>query len=290
MDKKLLYTLIFSVSWALNIFVRKLALNGGVSPLPFLFESSMVSVTVLTIYIAIKKRKDLSVFSSQKVFKQFLLMGMLIGAAWVFDTFGLTLTSSINYSFIIKSGLVFSILFAFIFFHEKLTKSKIIIILILLGGAYLITTGGNSLVPIKGDLIVIFASFFYSAATIVQKYLTKKVDPEVIGWGRVVSGMLILLLWLIVTKQPAFTNGYCLYILLAGILLSFTTVFINKALAVSSVSYLTIMTMTVPLINALLGIVFLDEIMNAYQIAGGIMILISGVVVNIKKQIVLDLC
>lgn len=279
-NKKLLYSLVFSFAWAFNIFFRKLALNQGAAPLPFLLHSSIVSVLLLSFYIFTRKRKTLSFFSSQRALRQFLLMGIFVGAAWVFDTIGLTLTTSINYSFIMKNGFIFSILLAFYFFRESITRKKLFLILFLLLGAYFITTKGESFLPAAGDLVVLGASLLYSSATIVQKFLTKKMDAEVIGWGRVTSALLILFLFMGATRQLDFTFVTPSYILLAGILLSFTTVFLNKALSVSSVSYLTMMTMTVPVINAVLGTAFLGERMNTYQLVGGSLIIIGGILAN----------
>lgn len=282
-NKKLLYSLIFSVSWAFNIFFRKIALNQGVEPLPFLLTSSFVSVILLSLYVALLKRGKLTVFRTMPIAKLVVLMGLLVGAAWVFDTLGLSATSSINYSFILKTGFIFSIIFGLVFFREKITKTKLWLILVFGIGSYLITLQGSSFVPAAGDTLVILAALFYSGSTVAQKFLTKKVDPEVVGWARVSSAFLILFVWMSIIGSMNFTFESPTYILLAGILLSFTTVFINKALSVSSVSYLTMMTMTVPVISTILGLLFLKETMNIYEVLGGFLIVCGGIVVNKLK-------
>ena len=69
-------------------------------------------------------------------------------------------------------------------------------------------------------------------------------------------------------------------VVLVGMFTGLTTVFLNKSLAVISITYITMMTMSVPVINAVLGYTFLDETLTLVQIIGAITILIAGYFAN----------
>src|SRR3989338_1875342 len=122
-DRKFIYVSLFTLSWALAIFFRKLALNLGAHPVAFLMQSGLVSVSILTTYIALLKRKQLKKIKKHTL-KGLGFMGMLVGFAWIADTWGLKLTTSINYSFIIKSGFIFSLMFSVFVLKERLSRNK----------------------------------------------------------------------------------------------------------------------------------------------------------------------
>jgi drug/metabolite transporter (DMT)-like permease len=72
-----------------------------------------------------------------------------------------------------------------------------------------------------------------------------------------------------------------MYVLIVGFCLALTTIYLNKTLKESSVAYLSMMSMTVPVINSTLGLVFLKESVSIYQLVGGAMIL--GSIIMIQK-------
>ena len=73
------------------------------------------------------------------------------------------------------------------------------------------------------------------------------------------------------------------YVLLAGIASAFTTVYISKTISVSSVSYQTMMSMLTPVVNIYLGMTFLKEAINIYQILGGFLIIGSIILAQDKR-------
>ena len=281
-DRKFIYVSLFTLSWALAIFFRKLALNLGAHPVAFLMQSGLVSVSILTTYIALLKRKQLKKIKKHTL-KELGFMGLLVGFAWIADTWGLKLTTSINYSFIIKSGFVFSIIFAYIFFGEKITKHKMYLIILFLVGVYFLTTGGTSIIPKAGDLLVILAALFYSGSTIMQKNLVKQLDSDIVAWIRTSSAVFVLGIFLSFIHLQNFAIVEPVYIVIVGALLALTTIYLNKALTVSSVTYLTMMTMTVPVLNVLLGTFILHESITSIQLVGGVIILLSAGVVQFLK-------
>jgi len=54
----------------------------------------------------------------------------------------------------------------------------------------------------------------------------------------------------------------------------------NKTIRITSMTYYVMMTMFVPVINLILGILFLYETINFIQLVGGIVLIISGIMVQ----------
>lgn len=279
MSKKLLYVSIFSLSWALSIFFNKLAINIGIKPVPYTVQTTLVSVVLLTIYVFFAFKKELRKINIEAL-RNLFFIGSLVGTAYIAGIYGLRLSTSINYSFLIKSTLVFTILLAFIFLKEKVDRKKALLLSAFIIGAYLITTGGKTIIPKIGDLLIIFAAFCFSSALVIQKQLTRKINPDIIAWGRMSFALFVLLLVGFFVKANFFQLIALRYVVLVGLLSAVLVIYLSKAISVSSASYITMMSMSVPVINTLLGTVFLKETMNIFQIIGGILIISNGILVH----------
>ena len=81
-----------------------------------------------------------------------------------------------------------------------------------------------------------------------------------------------------------FENFVPSFVLISAILSTLTIIYLNKLLNLATASYATMMTMVVPVIVTVLGLIFLKEPINIFQILGGIIIIISGILVQ-KKNI-----
>ncbi|PIZ65257.1 hypothetical protein COY14_02745 [Candidatus Roizmanbacteria bacterium CG_4_10_14_0_2_um_filter_36_9] len=177
MSKKLLFVSIFSISWAFNIFLGKLALINGVDPVTFTLQSAFVSVILINLYFyLINKSNPLKVKS--KYLKRLIMVGLAVGSGYVFGVYGLQLSTSVNYGFLIKSTVIFTTLFAWFFLEEKMNRGKVILLLLFITGAYLISTAGVRVIPKIGDLLTLIAAASFSIALIISKPLLKKVKVD----------------------------------------------------------------------------------------------------------------
>lgn len=50
---------LFSLFWAITIIVSKMAFNRGAHPVTFLIQSSLISLTLLTVYVLLQKYQEL---------------------------------------------------------------------------------------------------------------------------------------------------------------------------------------------------------------------------------------
>ncbi len=285
--KRLLLATVFSFIWAALVIVDKYALNKGIDPLPFAYQRLLVASAIsLLPLLALKtagKRSTISSIKSLK--KQDILrlsgVGMIGGGLGAIAMFyGLKYSTTTNYGFLIKTTVVFSILLAYIFLKEDLTKKKAICTVALLLGAYFISTGGKTLIPHFGDIIILLAAFLYSSANVIAKPLLKKHSPEINTAFRSFFGALIILIFSSFTVPAFYIIQDAQLVIITGILAFLTIYLLNKLIKISSISYTTTMSMMFSIFTATMGHFAFQETMNMTQIAGAILILASVLMIH----------
>lgn len=143
-------------------------------------------------YNLILRKKDLKKVKPNHL-KRLVAIGLTVGVAYVTGFYGLKLSTLINYGFLIKSTLFFTILLAYLFLKEKFSKGKTILLITFALGAYFLSTGGKTIVPKLGDLLTLLTAFCYSSALIITKALTKKIHSDIVSLGRVGFALAVLL-------------------------------------------------------------------------------------------------
>ncbi len=278
LSRKLLLVSLFSLSWSLSIYCNKLALNRGGDPLTFTFVTTAMTAFFLSLYVVLLRRKDL-LSLRLKDYRALGILGLFVAAAYVSGNVGLRWTTSINYSFLVKSSLVFVIILAAFFLREPLTRAKTVLMVLFVAGAYLLTTSGKTILPNRGDVLIIFNGLCFAAATILQKKLASRMHPDIAGWGRVYAAFVVLLLF-VPFLERSIPSGVMGYLLIASVFNTMVAITLSRSLAISSAGYLTMMSMMVPVINSVLGAAFLHESLSLVQVIGGLLIIVSGVAVH----------
>jgi len=281
-SKKLVYSSTVAILLASSIFIKKIALTKDVPPLTLIVQFILIAAIILNLNLLFFQRKYIRQIKKMKrwEWKNAFFAGFFLISAYLASTYGLRFTSSINYSFIIKSNLTFIPLLAFFFLQEKITKEKIYLAIIFFIGIYLVTTRGQFILPRLGDLLIIMAAFFFSSFTIINKKLAKMLEPEIISWGVTSCTAVFALILIFTMKINVFSSIGLLYVLLAGLAEALIILFINKTIRITNMTYYVMMTMFAPVINLILGILFLNETINSIQLLGGVVLIISGMMVQ----------
>jgi len=279
LNTKLLYVVIFSFATALRIFLCKFALNKNENPLIFIFQAILVSSILLTIYVICFKKEELKKIN-YLVLKYFIFIGIFVGFTYILGIFALELSNSINYSFLIKSSIIFIIILASIIFKEKINNLKLFLIFTFILGAYLIIVGNKIIIARIGDLLAVLAALCFSITVIIQKSLIRMIEPIIVAWGRVFFAIIIIFIFIYIKNTSILDTKTPEIVIFVGIALTFEAIYLNKTIAISTASYLGMMSMIIPLINFLLGIFFLNEEMNILQIIGTSLIICSGALVQ----------
>ena len=287
--------MMFSVFWALQIFITKLGFIAGAQVLPFQILSILTALLILAIMILPKHGVTFgNLFKQQpKLFWNLFLANIIqSGFGTSFSIIGISLTDAINAGFLVKLATVTTILFAWLILKERLTGIKILTVLVMLSGAYLLTTKGQVLLPRVGDLFILAACVCWSLGNVlVRKFLrTQSLDAEIVTLQKpiaglpVILGLVVLSVWnpdFISSMQPTMacceqSAGSLPYALGNGFFLAITWTYLNRTLKVSTASYMTMMSMITPVIVSVLAMAFLHETLAFVQIAGAGMIILSG--------------
>lgn len=282
---------LFSFLWALQIVVTKLAFQAGVSLGTFLLQESLVNLFVIFLLMLPQGKKNFAGVT-KKVFLGLTLAGAVsVAGGGILSNFGIALTTAINAGFLVRFVMVTTILFAWLFLKERLTKSKIIALGIMLIGAYLVSTKGGMLVPHLGDFLIVGACVCWSIGTVFyKKYLKNhQIRPLTMSFVRLVGGLPILAFLMAATSilpWPAknlfvvdlFNGQFFGYAFVVGIFDALNTVFAFRTLNLASASYLTMMSSITSVLVALIALIFLQETMIGVQILGGGLIVFAGVI------------
>ena len=288
--------LILSVFWSLLIFESKLSFKFGAEVLSFQLLSTLFAFSVLSIITLPKFYKDIVFlfFKQKDLFWKLFSANIIDALGNCLGIIGISLTSAINAGFLAKVATVTTIIFARIILKERLSGLKIVTVFTMLAGAYLLTTKGQNLTPRIGDLIILSACVCWSFGNVlIRKYLiTNSVKVEVVTFLKPLAGLPVILILVALSiwypkifGQIENVMSCCNppmsvlpYTLLNGFFLAMNWIYLNRTLEVSSASYMTMMTMMVPVIVSLLAMLFLDESLSWIQIVGSGMIIMSGVV------------
>ena len=276
-SKKAVYCLLAIFPASLVIFFKKKALLVGIPPFDLLLQVMIIAAIILNINLFLFQKKYITKIKKimQSEWKMIFWTGFLLFAAYFTSTFGLRFTTSINYSFIIRSSLIFSTILSFFFLEERMYREKLLLIISFFVGIYLVSTAGEVVIPQSGDLLVLMGAFFFASFSMIQKFLSKYLPPELISWGVISSSALYSIVVSILFKINILSTHSFLVVFLAGIFEALVVLFMNKAIRITSVTYYYMMTMLVPIINGFLGIIFLSESLRFIQIFGGIILIVS---------------
>ena len=294
-DNKFANVFAFSSFWAAAMILSKLGINMGAHPISYLIEASFVSLLVLTVYVGLYKRPDLKATTPRTV--GILVLLNIIGAvATILTNIGYTMTSAVNIGFLGKFTLVTTLVMARLVLGEKMNLSKIVAAFVMLLGVFFMTTQGRGFIPQKGDIFLLTACVGLSANSV----FIKKMFANITLSGVIVSFYRILV-------RLVFIFGFSLFVgvllskysdvfsfeflplnmlwlvVLRGIVSAGSIVFLYRSLKVATASYTTMMSMMTPVMVSVVAILFMGEYISFWQMLGGGLILLSGVVTHYLK-------
>jgi len=279
-QKGLLYVTLFSLTWAIQTIITKIAVNKGIEPLSFAYQTLFGAALILFLYIVLFKKNSFKKIAIKDLPK---LAGIGIigsGIGNILGFYGLKYSTSVNFGFLIKSTIVFSVILAWLFLKEKITAKKVFFIIMLLVGAYFISTKGQLINPQIGDLIILASAFCLSSANVMSKPLLGANSAEIVTLFRTFFGGLIILL-IVPFIAPDF---YIITDIPLSIAMSFfvflTILFLNRTIEATNISYMTTMSMMFSLFVVILSYFILGETLNGPQAIGGLLIILSVILIQ----------
>lgn len=296
MNSPFINVVLFSVFWAIQIFISKLAFNSGAEVMPFTIQSSIIAVILLGAYIIACKRDKFVSISKDIVIGLLIANAIHGGLGSFFSNAGFSLTSAINAGFLVQFSTVTTILLAGLLLKERLTRSKMLTITIIMIGAFLLLTKGKFDQPNIGDLLIVLACFSWSLGNVLTRKILKKhpVDSDVISFLRPVAGLPVLLGFILFTPlysasvKGIFQTNYFDFSLLSyaffnALFCVLLWIFLNRTLKIASASYMSMMASLTPVLVAFLAIIFLNESLEFIQWVGVSLIAISGIATHLLR-------
>ncbi len=287
MNNKFISVSIFSLTWAINIIINRYLLNQHITPLSLNFITMGISSSIFLIYI--HSFRKISLLPTTKKHWGALLSGVIGGGlANIFGVYGIQLSTATNYGFLVKLATVFNVVFAYFLLKEPITKMKAALILIMMSGAYLLSTNGQRLDPHIGDILIITTGALYALSAVLNRKLIKKaLHPDIVSLYRSTAGFLLVTLAILFFEPlqllPQVGTNTWIWLIVSGIFGALTVFYLNQTLKIASASYMTMMSMSVPVMVALIAMPLFGDKLSPIQWLGGSLIVAGGILTEIKK-------
>jgi drug/metabolite transporter (DMT)-like permease len=288
--------LLYSVFWALEIFVTKIAFLNGAQVIPFTIQSSFVTLLLLSLYVLPKNYKKLKKIPLSLLIWILVANGIHMGIGTFLSNAGIQLTTAINAGFLMQFTTVTIIFFAWILLHEKITIPKIISVIFILIGTFLLITKGKYDVAHTGDILIILACVAWGLGGVLTRKVLKtaSLDSDIVAFLKPIAGIPVLLVAIAfssfyppaiqqIFQKNVFELTQPVYVILNGIIITFVWIFFNRTLKISSASYNVIVSSIAPIIVALLALLFLNESINRIQLIGVFLILAPSFIAQYLK-------
>ena len=252
------YTFLAAFCWAISIILTKFIFNLGEDAYNLSFWGSLLALPYWFIALKRGKIKPKSVNA-----KDWLI---LIGIAFI-STVGTSVTenlaikhgSAVNFSFLFRTVILFTMIFAYFFLGEKLTLKKFILAGLIISRAYLLTSNGQKLVLTKGDIFTLTeAALVAFGNNILGKIATSRLGPTISASTTMIMGFIPLALIAMFNRSLAWPVSWPLLMVMVGINL-LITVFRYRGLQQASATFVTMVFSFTPVMVAFMAIPLLKE-------------------------------
>jgi drug/metabolite transporter (DMT)-like permease len=289
MNKRLLghiFSFITITIWSVA-FVSNKALLNYITPIENMLLRFIIALSLLILIYP----KEL-IPKSFKDELSFAFIGFLgIFLYFILENFALKYTQATNVGLYMGAIPILTAITAHIFSKdEKLSKYLIIgFFIAMVGIAAILLEGAKFEIRLKGDLLALLAALTFSLYSISLKLAPKDYHYIAVTRKSFFYGILFMLIYYLFSNQPPFhwkelkNSVVWLNILYLGILSSGLAFIlwqqgIEKIGSINASNYIYL----VPLITAITGVVFLNEIITPTMIIGGVLI-ITGLYISQKS-------
>lgn len=279
MNKKrgIILVLLTAIISGFSIFINKFGVQESN---PYLFAFAKNTIVALFLFSLIilttqfNKLKELK----KKDWINLSLVGLLGGSIPFLLFFkGLQLTTSSSGSFMHKTIFIFVIFFSLFFLREKLNKYIFIPAILLLVGNFLILKL-NSFTFSYGELLILIAAIFWAGEFVLSKHLLKRLESNIVGFGRMFFGSLFILIFLLSTNQPMeFNLEQAGWIFITSIFLFLYVLTWYNGLKHINVTTASCILLLGSPITTILSFVFLGSVISLTQVVG-ILLISLGIV------------
>ncbi|OGK15029.1 hypothetical protein A2690_02870 [Candidatus Roizmanbacteria bacterium RIFCSPHIGHO2_01_FULL_39_12b] len=279
LNKALPFVLLSSLTYASVIILTRFIMSDGGDPFTVVLWAFLIE-SPLWIYLFKKHFREFKTLTSKAI--QLLIIRGLINTIGIniIEMFALKFSPATNYAFLYRTVIIFTIVFAAIFLHEKLTRKKIFLALTLLFGSYLLLSKEGVFSFTVGDgFTIIEAAFAAFGNNVVGKKLTQYMHADLASSASFLAGM-IPLFFIVVLKSGFHIPQNMGLITLLSLSSIIFTLALFRGYKYASASYVTMILSFTPVFVTIAAFFLFKEILLPIQIIGGIIIITSGVLVH----------
>ncbi|MEK7532997.1 MAG: DMT family transporter [Patescibacteria group bacterium] len=282
LSRGFIFSFLAALVWAVGILSTRIILSNGENPYNLTFWGMIISLPYWLLILS-QHRKEAAKLTAQTII-MFLIMGLVSKVAIpLTENLALNYSSAVNFSFLIRSVILFTILFAALFLREHITKKKIILATLILSGAYLLTTKGGGIVLARGDMYILLeAALIAFGNNILGKKLAGRMHADLAAAGQFLTGVIPLALITTTSARISFPHMFPLVVLGTVTTILFYQ-FLFRAYQNASATYVTMILSFNPVLVALISIPFLGESLTPIQLVGGGLIVLAGILVEKLK-------
>jgi len=280
--KALFFVVLSALLWSTSFPAVKVGL-GYLNPLWFIFFRFFTGTFIyLFLFYVLKMKFDLSVFREKKIY----ILSILVFLSYVLQFYGQKFTLASRTALIINLYILWVPFLARYVLDERVTKSLGLAILLALSGMVLLVTKGDFKIFMYsrifiGDIIVFIASLTWAFYIVLGKDLLKKYNVH--EFNIVTFGFTALLsipfLFFVPLTLPQNTISILVIIHLALFCTVLAYFFYTMGLKHAGAIKTSIFVVLEVFFTFLISWLFLNETWNKIELAGGILVIISIVLV-----------
>lgn len=274
-SKGFYFSFFAAAAWAVMIVLSKFAFQNGENAYTLAFWTTLFAIPFWA-FLLFKNKEGLKTLPRTGIY---ILLGMGVNVIILsfLEPFAIKYSTAVNYSFLIRTVLLFTILFAFLFLNEKLTRKKIVLAALTLVGAYLLTTKGQYIHLTLGDgLTILEAMFIALGNNVLGKLSTKNMSANLASAGSFFVSVIPVTFIALLNDAVVLPKSV---MLLVGITLCSIVITLMRFRAYrhASASYVTMIFSFTPVLVTLIAYLFLNEVISPIQMVGGGLMVLAGI-------------
>ena len=209
------------------------------------------------------------------------------GYLFIFYYLALEKTTIANVILLIYTALIFSVVLAAIFLHEKIEKRTLVAIVFSFIGVLIVSDPAQIKInpqQFYGSLFALLGGFFYSAMAISSKSLTQKTTPLYAAFWQYFIIIILSFAFSLPNRPALIFNNIVPLLYLGWAAGGLAFLLYMKGIAKVKGQIIQVITMLEIVIGSLSGIILLGEKLNLPTIIGGIFILFGIFIVSAKRE------
>lgn len=268
--------------WACQIVIFRYQITLGENPYTLALWSTALELPFWT-SVLVRKCNEFT-----KVNFRTLAIFALIGfggsiAIGLMENLAIANTTATNFAFLIRTVVLFTILFSALFFKEPITRKKMIMAGTILAGAYFLNIQNGSFSLRTGDIYTLIeaASIAFFTNILVKKLVTR-LDPDFTAGATFVAGTIFLVAVLWIQKTPLLLNNVWLLMLYSLCNVIFARIR-NRAFQHATSTFVTMIMSFTPVFVLIISFTLLGERLSMLQLLGGGLIVLTGLMAEYLK-------